>query len=375
METKTKTAFLYDERYFWHDTGSSVLFFPPGEFLQPDGTAESPESKRRVKNLLEMSSYIKHLEIMHPRAATKEEVGAFHTTAYIERIKTMSDNGGGDAGGYTPFGRGSYEIAMLSAGGAITAVDAVMRGEVTNAYALTRPPGHHAEADSGAGYCIFNNVAVASHYARKQYGITRIMILDWDVHHGNGTEDAFYSDPNTLFFSLHQENNFPNDRGYAEHIGEGAGKGYTVNVPLPVGTSNAGYLYAFDRVVLPIAEQFKPELILISAGQDPNCYDPLARMMVTADCFGEMMKRIKQLAERHCDGRVVACHEGGYSTAYVPFCTLRVIEALRGIESGIEDPFWAITLKNMPRINQLLPHQEEQIEQVAKVQSAYWKLT
>lgn len=371
---ETKTAFLYDERYFWHDTGSSVLFLPPGDYLQPDGTAESPESKRRVKNLLEMSGYLKHLEVLHPRAATKEEVAAFHTISYIERIKAMSDSGGGDAGGFTPFGKGSYEIALLSAGGAITAVDAVMQGKVTNAYALTRPPGHHAEADSGAGYCIFNNVAVAAHYARKQYGLTRIMILDWDVHHGNGTEDAFYADPNTLFFSLHQENNFPNDRGYVEHIGEGAGKGFTVNIPLPAGTSNAGYLYAFDKVVLPIAEQFKPELILISAGQDANCYDPLARMMVTADCFGEMMKRIKQVAERHCGGRVVACHEGGYSTAYVPFCTMRVIEALRGIESGIEDPFWAISLKNMPRIIQLLHHQKEQIDQVAKVQADFWKL-
>ncbi|RNB79577.1 class II histone deacetylase [Brevibacillus fluminis] len=368
-----KTAFIYDERYFWHDTGSSVLFLPPGEFLQPDGTAESPDSKRRVKNLLERSKFIRKLTVMEPRSATLEEVESFHTPAYVERIKRLSDSGGGDAGGFTPFGPGSYEIALLSAGGAITAVDAVMQGQVDNAYALTRPPGHHAQADSGAGYCIFNNVVIAAHHARRTYGLKRIMVLDWDVHHGNGTEDAFYADPDTLFVSLHQENNFPNDRGYMEHTGEGEGMGTTLNIPLYAGTSDAGYLYAFEKLIVPIAEQFQPELILISAGQDANNYDPLARMMVTADGFHRMASIVKQLADRVCQGRVVACHEGGYSTAYVPFCTLRVIEALRGEDSGVPDPF-LVSLANMPRINQLLPHQKEQIDQIARIHTAYWKI-
>lgn len=373
IDTK-RTAFICDESYFWHDTGSSALFLPPGKYLQPDGTAESPESKRRVKNLLERSGFIRLLAQVSPRAATRAEVESFHSAAYIDRIQRLSEEGGGDAGGFTPFGGGSYEIALLSAGGAITAVEAVMKGNARNAYVLTRPPGHHAQADSGAGYCIFNNVVIAAHYARKEYGLKRIMILDWDVHHGNGTEDAFYSDPDTLFVSIHQETNFPTDRGFLQHTGMGEGIGYTINLPLPPATSNAGYMYAFEKLIIPVAEQFQPELIIISAGQDANAYDPLARMMLTAECYRQMTHIIKKVADRCCQGRLIACHEGGYSTAYVPFCTLRIIEELRGLDSGVEDPFM-ISLGQMPVIEQLLLHQKQRIDEAAAIHADYWKLS
>lgn len=207
-----------------------------------------------------------------------------------------------------------------------------MKGKARNVYSLNRPPGHHAEREFGMGFCLFNNIAIAAQYAREKYGLKRILIIDWDVHHGNGTENSFYNDSDILFVSLHQEFNFPADRGFAEDVGEGNGQGFNINIPLPAGTGNAGYLYAFEEVIVPIADQFRPELVLISAGQDASVFDPLAQMMVTADGFGKLASIVKGIAERHCNGRLVACHEGGYSAPYVPFCTLRVIEALRGLK-------------------------------------------
>ncbi|WP_257347370.1 class II histone deacetylase [Pseudalkalibacillus decolorationis] len=365
---KLKTGFLYDESYFWHDTGNGALFLPPGGWIEADEHGESPKSKRRVKNLLERSGFINELTVITPRPATREEIELNHIPSYVDKVKQLSDTTGGDAGELALVGRGSYEIALLSAGGAITSVDAVMKGKVQNAYALTRPPGHHAEREQGMGFCLFNNVAVAARYAREEYGLKRIMILDWDVHHGNGTENAFYDDPNVLFFSLHQEFNFPPDRGSAEDIGAGEGKGYNVNIPLPAGTGNAGYLYALEKAVVPKADEFKPELVIVSAGQDASVFDPLGQMIVTAEGFGELTSIVKGIAERHCEGRLVVCHEGGYSPAYVPFCTLKIMESLSGLQSKVtEDPYYE-AIKGLPS-NVLANHQKEAVEQAVKVHS------
>ncbi len=369
-----KTGFLYDESYFWHDTGNGALFLPPGEWIEADEHGENPKSKRRVKNLLERSGFIKHLSVITPRPATREKIELNHTPSYVDKVKQLSNLTGGDAGELALVGRGSYEIALLSTGGAITSVDQVMEGKVHNIYALTRPPGHHAEKEQGMGFCLFNNVAIAANYAREKYGLKRIMILDWDVHHGNGTESAFYNDPDILFVSLHQEYNFPPDRGSAEDIGEGEGKGYNVNIPLPAGTGNAGYIYALETVVVPIADHFKPELIIVSAGQDASVFDPLAQMMVTADGFGMISSVVKHLAERHCDGRLVACHEGGYSPSYVPFCTLRIIESLSGLQSKVsQDPF-SEAIRGLPS-DVLANNQKEAVDKVSRIQTEYRKVT
>ncbi|WP_026575713.1 class II histone deacetylase [Bacillus sp. UNC438CL73TsuS30] len=369
-----KTAYIYDESSFWHDTGNGALFIPSGGFVEPDSYVESPASKRRVNNLLERCGMMKQLEVITPRPATRKEIEYYHTEEYINRIKALSDGFGGDAGdGYTPFGKGSYEIALLSAGAAITGVEAVMEERVKNAYVMSRPAGHHAEADCGRGFCIFNNVVVAAEYAKQIYGLNRIMILDWDVHHGNGTENAFYNDPSTLFISLHQEYNFPQDRGFAEHIGEGEGLGFNINIPLPPGTSNEGYIHAFERVIIPVANEFKPELIIVSAGQDSSIYDPLSRMMVNSEGFRQMTDLVKGIADRHCNGRIVICHEGGYSTAYVPFCTLAIIESLSGLNSGVEDPF-RIFHTNMLPIHRLMDHQKAYVDNVVELISPYWNL-
>ncbi|GAA0447734.1 class II histone deacetylase [Lentibacillus halophilus] len=364
-----KTGFINHESYFWHQTGSGALNLRSGGSIQADTHAENPETKRRVKNLLERTDEMDTLEQIAPRSATRSEIEMNHQTEYIDHVKQLSDSGGGDAGVHAIVGPDSYEIAMKSAGGAITAVDAVMNDTVQTAYALVRPPGHHAEPNEGSGFCLFNNVAIAANYARKQFGLKRIAILDWDVHHGNGTETAFYDDPDVLFLSIHQENIFPKGRGVITDVGEGDAKGNNVNVELPAGTGDDGYLYTFDHVIEPIIDQFQPELILISAGQDASRFDPLGRMLVTAEGYYTMTTKIKSLADKHCHGRLVACHEGGYSTAYVPFCTLRIIEALRGERSRIEDPF-DLGFHEGP----IYPHQKEAVHQAITVQSAYWHL-
>jgi acetoin utilization deacetylase AcuC-like enzyme len=193
--------------------------------------------------------------------------------------------------------------------------------------------------DRAMGFCFLNNVAIAARYGQRRYQLRKIAILDWDVHHGNGTQSAFYSDPSVLFISLHQENWYPAGWGAIDQIGEGEGEGYTINIPLPPGTGNAGYLAAVDRIVLPAIRHFEPELILISAGQDANAVDPLARMLVSADGFREMATRIAELADEVCGGRLVAVHEGGYSEGYAPICTWAVVEGLSGIRTGFEDPY------------------------------------
>ena len=366
-----KTGYIYDESYFWHDTGSGTLYLPSGGYLEKDIFSEDPATKRRVNNLLERCGMMKKLKKIDPRPATKKEIESFHTTEYIEKVKHLSDTTGGDAGDHAIVGRGSYEIALLSTGGALTAVDSVMTGEVENVYALTRPPGHHAEADMGIGFCIFNNVAIAAKYAREKYGLERIMIVDWDVHHGNGTEKAFYNDPNVLFISIHEDLNFPSNTGFASDVGEGAGRGYNVNIPLPPGTGNAGYLGAFKSIISPLADEFKPELVIVSAGQDPSIFDPLGRMRVTAEGFGEMTKVMKDIAEKHCNKKLVVCHEGGYSNAYVPFCTVRIIEELSEIQSDVADPF-ALGSNGYP--DKIYDHQKDAIDQVISIQSEFWSI-
>ncbi len=212
-----------------------------------------------------------------------------------------------------------------------------MQGEVRNAYALLRPPGHHAMSNRAMGFCIFNNAVIAAHYARTVFGLERVMIVDWDAHHGNGTQDAFYAEPGVLFVSLHQHNWYPKLSGELEQVGNGAGAGYTVNIPLPAGTGDRGYRAAFEQLVIPIGLQYRPQLIIISAGQDANWLDPLAQNMLTMAGFRTISALMLALAEETCDGRLLMLQEGGYSLAYVPYCTVAAVEPLLGVDLGLVD--------------------------------------
>ena len=265
----------------------------------------------------------------------------------------------------TPFGSGSYEIALLAAGGAIVAVDAVLDEEVENVYALVRPPGHHALPDTGIGFCLFGNVAIAVLHARHLRGLDRVAVVDWDVHHGNGTEAAFYDDPSVLTISIHQDSCFPPGSGPVERTGEGRGDGFNVNVPLPPGSGDGAYHAAFERVVLPALHSFRPELVVVASGFDANGMDPLGRMLLHSGSYRWMTRQLLDAAHETADGRLVLCHEGGYSTAVVPFCGLAVLEELSGITTDVSDPFLQILEPTVG--HELTSQQDAQITQAERV--------
>ena len=334
------TGFVFEELYMWHDTGFGAEFYRPSLTIEPGLLhSENPASKRRFRNLLDVAGLLPHLTHVRATPADEGQIGRFHTRDYINRIKQMSAAGGGDAGELTPFATGSFEIALLSAGGAIAALDAILSGQVKNAYALVRPPGHHAERDRGRGFCIFGNVAVAIMHGQVTRGLGRVAVVDWDVHHGNGTQQAFYDRNDVLTISLHQDNLYPTASGAISDRGIGVGEGCDINIPLPPGSGNGAYYAAFDRAVIPALRRFKPELIVVASGFDAGALDPLGRMMLHSDCYRTMTEKLMAVADEVCQGRLLLCHEGGYSAAHVPFCGLAVMEQLAGYRSSVADPF------------------------------------
>ncbi|GAA2910373.1 class II histone deacetylase [Streptosporangium fragile] len=337
------TGYVWHERYAWHDTGTHAGLLPSGGPIQPFQNFESPESKSRFAGLVEVSGLLDRLLRVPARPATEEDILRVHTAEHLERIRTASAAGGGDAGdGASPFGAGSYEIALLAAGGTIAATDAVLTGRARNAYALVRPPGHHAEPARGMGYCVFANIAVAIEWARAHHGVRRVAVVDYDVHHGNGTQAVYERDPGVLTVSVHQESLFPQGRGTFGEQGSGPGAGTALNVPLPAGCGNGAYSAAFRRVVIPAVRAFAPELIMVASGFDASAADPLGRMTVTAAGYRDLTRQLMEVADEVCDGRLVMSHEGGYSPVYVPFCGLAVLETLSGHDTGVGDPFSAI---------------------------------
>jgi acetoin utilization deacetylase AcuC-like enzyme len=350
-----RTGLVSHERYFWHDPGPSAGGRrPDGAVLQIAEAADHADTKRRLLGLLDATGYSDHLTRLAPRLATVEELTRFHTPGYIEQVAALSDAGFGQVGRSAYVGGGTYDIARLAAGGVIVAVDTVLDGTVDNAYALVRPAGHHAEPDRGLGFCIFNNVVVAVHHARAVRGVGRVAIVDWDVHHGNGQQGAFYNDSETLTISVHQDGRFPSWGGTLAERGDGAGRGANINVPLPPGSGHGAYIAVFEQVVVPAIDRFKPELIIVSSGYDAGGFDSMAHMMAHSGTFQMMAASVVDAAARHCDGRLVVVHEGGYSTYHVPFCGLAVIEEMTGIRSEVADPF--ATLADLP-YQDLQPHQ------------------
>ena len=271
-----------------------------------------------------------------------------HDAGYLAEFKALSDERGGMLGISAPFGHGSFEIACQSAGLAREALLSVLRGENDTAYALTRPPGHHCLADSSMGFCLLANIPIAIAAARAAGLAERFFILDWDVHHGNGSQAIFYEDPDVHTLSIHQANMFPTGYAGLEDRGSGTGAGANTNLPLPAGCGHEAYLHAMRRVTLPLIEDFRPDVIIIANGLDAAHTDPLARMSCLSSTYAEMTAMVMQAADRLCDGRVVAVHEGGYSEAYVPFCGHRVVEGLAGIESELADPFLPKFIEQQP---------------------------
>ncbi|GAA2234946.1 class II histone deacetylase [Herbiconiux moechotypicola] len=347
----------------WHDTGTGAGPLPAGGWIEPMEHIEGPSAKRRFANLVAASGLLAQLVPVPARRATETDIERVHTRAHRERIAADAATGRGDAGDdSSPFGRESYDIALLAAGGVIAGVDAVFDGVADNAYALVRPPGHHASPETGWGFCIFNNVAVAARYAREVRGAERVAIVDWDVHHGNGTQDAFWNDPSVLTLSIHQDGAYPPGSGALGELGASGAEGTNLNVPLPPGSGHGAYDAVFTEVVEPALRRFAPSLILVASGLDGNGMDPLARQMLHSESFRMMAGRIKALAEELCDGRLVMAHEGGYSPFVVPFCGLAIVEALSGVRTPVVDPF-------LPAIEgygqELWPHQAEAVARAA----------
>ncbi|MFK7875840.1 MAG: class II histone deacetylase [Paracoccaceae bacterium] len=336
------TGFFWDERCFWHGGGNYAFTLPLGGFVQPlaaGGLPESPETKRRMKNLMDVSGLSADLDLRSAPMSTHEDLARVHPKSYLNAFKSMSDAGGGELGMRTPFAAGGFEYAALSAGLAQEAVRAVLAGDLTNAYALSRPPGHHCLPDFPNGFCLLANIAIALEAARANTPDLRAVVLDWDVHHGNGTEAIYYDRADTLTISMHQEGNYPLDTGAVTDRGTGAGIGFNLNLPMLAGSGHVAYMHAMDRVVLPAIRDFDPDIIVVACGYDAAVPDPLSTMLATADTFAQMTMKTKILAEEICAGKLVLVHEGGYSEVYVPFCGHATIQALSGSSVRVPDPF------------------------------------
>jgi len=299
------------------------------------GHPERRERLQRIMGSLEISGTLARLTSIEAWPIDLELLSTMHDPNYIKLVERVSESGGGMLDPDTYVNAHSYEAALMAAGGLINSVEAVLLGQVDNAFALVRPPGHHALRDQGMGFCLFNNVALAAQYAIEKHNLSRILIVDFDVHHGNGTQDAFYERSDVLYFSTHQYPHYPGT-GHWKERGRGEGEGYTVNVPLPYGVGDEGYTQVFKEVLLPLARRYNPGLILVSAGYDAHWADPLAGMRLSTAGFYHLTTILVSLAEELCQGRLVLTLEGGYDLAALSHSVLATFAALKKEEA--EDP-------------------------------------
>ena len=313
-------GYVYDPIYLKHDT---------------DGHVENAERLVAIMNRLEESGLKEKLEYIRPRAATQDELTLVHSPALIGLVQVTAKKGGGWLDPDTVMSSGSYDAALFAVGGMIEALNWVMDGE-GSAFTLVRPPGHHATPDRAMGFCLFNSIAITTRYALQKLGIGRIAIIDFDVHHGNGTQEVFYSDPGVLYISAHETPLFPGT-GRADETGTGEGRGYTVNIPLPAGSGDAEYMEVFKQIVAPVVRRYKPELIMVSAGYDPHWSESLAMMEVSVKGFAGMVGIIKHLADELCRGRMVFTLEGGYPLESLSASVKATFDVLLGDEE-IDDP-------------------------------------
>jgi acetoin utilization deacetylase AcuC-like enzyme len=298
-EPSAKVAFVTGDVYSRHDTG---------EFAY-----ESAKRLHAVREGLERDGLWPRLLRVEPKRAGLEWIEAVHTPDYIETVKKDVESGARVLStGHTLISRDSYDVALWAAGGALAACDEVMAGKAGRAFCAVRPPGHHASAGVGMGFCIFNNAAVAARYLQKKYGLGRVLIVDWDLHHGNGTQDIFYKDGSVFYFSTHQWPWYP-WTGAAGEIGEGEGKYTTLNIPLPAGSGDRELIEAFEGKLRPAMDRFQPDFVLISAGFDSRTADPLGRFRVSDDGFRRLTEIVIAIARDHASGRLVSMLEGGYN--------------------------------------------------------------
>ena len=312
---------VYDPVYLEHDTGALV---------------ENASRLTSTLDLLEEKRIRDKLLLLSPRPATFEEIGAVHAGEYILKVQNISENGGGSLDYDTIASANSYKAAVMAAGGAITAVETVLKKSTKYSFALVRPPGHHATCWEAKGFCLFNNVAIAAKYVLNNYDIERILIVDFDVHHGNGTQDTFYTDDRVMYFSTHQYPLYPGS-GRLDEIGAKAGEGFNINVPMVAGWGDYEYQAIYEDVLAPIAMRFKPQLILASAGYDAHWADNMAMMELSIFGFVRITEILKVLAKKLCNDNLVFVLEGGYNITALSYSIAATLNILSG-EKQFDDP-------------------------------------
>ena len=306
------------------------------EHVMSPGHPESPERLRSALNSIRTEGLLddQKVNLLTPRKAPLSELYLLHGKAYLEGVRAKSEKGGGIYTMDTSVNSHTYNAALLAAGGGIEAVDRIMKGDSENGFVLCRPPGHHAEYEKAFGFCFINNVAVAARHLLEKHDVERVMIVDYDAHHGNGTQRSFYSTKDVLYVGLHQDGRtlFPGS-GFPNEIGTGEGEGYTVNLAVYPGAGDSSYDDAFSQVLEPIAESYRPDFILVSVGYDGHFRDPLTNLGLTTSGFAMMNSRLKQMAVSCADGRIVCFLEGGYDLEVMGMCTLNLLQELAGIST------------------------------------------
>ncbi|MBI5966380.1 MAG: histone deacetylase [Deltaproteobacteria bacterium] len=335
-----------------------------------DHVADSyhPESHQRLEVLYRMlqdSDMQGKFAEIEPRMASQEELELIHTPGYIQMVASTAGRTFTMLDPDTYACSKSYETAKLAVGGTLAAVDKVLKGELSNAFALIRPPGHHAESNRAMGFCLFNNVAIAAGYALKTHKVKKALIIDWDLHHGNGTQHSFYERADVLYFSTHQFPYYPGT-GFVNEVGSGAGKGFTVNVPLSPGPGDGEYMIIFEEILEPIAREYKPDIVFVSAGFDIYYHDPLGGMQVTPEGFANLAKIVSEFAQETCHGKVVFVLEGGYHLEGLRSSVKEVLRTLRGeILAGEREG----------KIRKMMDHRliAPIIKRVKEAQKPFWK--
>ncbi|MFW6074878.1 MAG: histone deacetylase [Chloroflexota bacterium] len=311
MNNQQPTALIWSETFQAHETGAHP---------------ERPDRMAAVRDAIRSAGLLKSRDLIEPDAADESLVEDVHSREHIERVRDLAAQGGGWLDPDTVVSSRSFEVALLAVGAACQAVDIAV-GERRPAFALVRPPGHHAEPSRGMGFCLFNNIAIAARHAMSAHDIERIAIVDWDVHHGNGTQAIFWRDPAVHFTSLHRYPFYPGTGAEIER-GEDEGEGTTLNIPFPAGAGDGQYIQAFRETVIPAVQAYAPDLLMISAGFDAHVADPLGGMSVTTGAFGWMAKSVRDLARDACAGRLVLVLEGGYNLQALGESVVACIEAL-----------------------------------------------
>jgi acetoin utilization deacetylase AcuC-like enzyme len=351
-----KTAVVFSPKYYQHNPG-----------------ADHPESAKRLQAIISelrrgQLSKSRKWEFVEPVKASIEDVGLVHGREYIRNIKSVCDSGGGllDSGD-TVVSPESFDVAFCAVGGALKAVNLVIEEKFENAFALVRPPGHHAERFRALGFCIFNNVAIAAQFLLKKHKLKRVLILDIDAHHGNGTQDFFYYTDEVLYISLHEDpRGFPGT-GFTDEIGEDKGLGYNVNIPLPFGTDDQTYLRAIKEIVIPITCEYKPQFMLVSAGFDGYYADPVGKLSLSASCYSQIYQYVVNLASQVCAGKLVSVLEGGYNPKVIGKTAASAIGKMSGSQYTVSGN--APVSKEKVRIRA-----ERVLKQVKKVQRGFWNI-